>query len=157
VRPETENASIEELSGLMTPTRDEREMVDENPLFWVYYTIGKGKDRPPDHRFDNWTILYFIQAESGGPIKIGIARDPERRLATLQTGNPEPLVIRRQIRCSADMERRLHALFRSAHIQGEWFRPIPALADMANAIPDADGPDAIEHPPTATHRVPAAI
>ena len=32
-------------------------------------------------------MIYFIQVENDGPIKIGYAKKPEQRLKTLQIGN----------------------------------------------------------------------
>lgn len=33
-------------------------------------------------------MIYFVQAEVGGPVKIGYAADPEARLVALQCGSP---------------------------------------------------------------------
>lgn len=38
-------------------------------------------------------MIYFIQAGESGPIKIGVALDPCKRLAELQTGHYEGLRI----------------------------------------------------------------
>lgn len=94
---------------------------------------------------DEWTIplnigvetfIYFVQADEGGPIKIGRADDPATRLKELQTGNPSLLILRRCVIDSPDYEWVLHRLFSDFRIRGEWFQPHPVLAAMGDAIPD---------------------
>lgn len=82
--------------------------------------------------------VYFIQAQSGGPIKIGKAKDVAKRVMILQCGNPDLLVVRRTIPFAdaEAAERRLHRAFTALRIQGEWFKAHPALAAVADAIPD---------------------
>lgn len=67
--------------------------------------------------------VYFIQAEHGGPVKIGTAAAPERRLAELQCGNPDALVLRATIDGDELTERDLHDRYAEHHIRGEWFWP----------------------------------
>jgi hypothetical protein len=68
---------------------------------------------------DGWT--YLIQAEGGGPVKIGsTGGDPMARLAQLQTGHPEELRIV-GLYTGRGQERRLHGLLEHARIRGEWF------------------------------------
>jgi DNA-binding XRE family transcriptional regulator len=69
------------------------------------------------------SVVYFIQAGAGGPIKIGIAANLQRRIATLQTGCPEPLVVLGTIAGGPLEEARLHAHLRAFRIRGEWFKP----------------------------------
>jgi hypothetical protein len=64
--------------------------------------------------------VYFLQC--GGLIKIGFARDVAKRLAELQTGNPEPLKLVAVIPgCLPSVERRYHREFATARRRGEWF------------------------------------
>lgn len=81
-------------------------------------------------------FVYFMQAVLGGPIKIGIASDPERRKASVQTGYPYPLRITRVVDGWTYQETRLHQAFESVRLAGEWFLPHPVLAEFANAIAD---------------------
>ena len=67
------------------------------------------------------TFIYFI-ASHGGPIKIGHAFDPKHRLAAIQTGNPEPLLILAVVRGPRSLERRYHQQFAHLRLSGEWFR-----------------------------------
>lgn len=74
------------------------------------------------------SFVYFIQAVSGGPIKIGVGVDPARRLMALQPGNPERLRIIGVIRdAGREQERNLHFKFRASRMHGEWFEPSPEL------------------------------
>ena len=63
------------------------------------------------------------------PFKVGVARNVDRRLETLQTGNPYELAIIAKLgpfsRLQAyETERRLHRRLKNFKIRGEWFREI---------------------------------
>jgi hypothetical protein len=66
--------------------------------------------------------VYFIQAGSQGPIKIGVADDVEYRLSELQTGNAETLHIVGCVPGDGRLEKELHRRLASVRIRGEWFR-----------------------------------
>jgi hypothetical protein len=71
---------------------------------------------------DRPLFVYFVQAVSGGPVKIGGAENPVRRLWELQCGNPERLVVRALLLASVDSEESIQRSWRPvAHIGGEWF------------------------------------
>lgn len=75
-------------------------------------------------------FLYFIQAEEQGPIKIGIAKNVENRLKSLQSSNPEKLKVLKKFKLSSrdkakELELRFHRFFRHTRIIGEWFRYKP--------------------------------
>ena len=84
--------------------------------------------------------VYFIQAGEGGPIKIGVAKDVEKRLKGLQTASPKTLVllasipVRGSIKAYA-MERDFHFRLSGYRIRGEWFskKAIPAISRMMSA------------------------
>lgn len=79
--------------------------------------------------------VYFIQAEEGGPIKIGRAADPEKRLKELQTSHHSRLVIRHVLHGNDLLiEGRMHGRFLQHHIRGEWFRPHADLAGFCRAV-----------------------
>lgn len=70
------------------------------------------------------SVVYFIRAMSTDFVKIGRARDPQQRLANLQTASPHELVL---VATEADdsdsyRETRLHRAFAKQRIRGEWFR-----------------------------------
>lgn len=74
-----------------------------------------------------WT--YFVQAVSGGPIKIGFTtRKPNERLAALQTGAPVELKIVGLL--AGNREREMHERFRDARLHGEWFTPSKQLVQF---------------------------
>ena len=65
--------------------------------------------------------VYLIKSET--LYKIGIANDPEGRLAQLQTGNPHVLEL---LSCygfnnASVVEKSLHQAFSGANFRGEWF------------------------------------
>jgi predicted GIY-YIG superfamily endonuclease len=70
--------------------------------------------------------VYFIQAGKKGAIKVGITNNVEKRIETLQIGNPYELRVLSLIPCESrahafEIERRIHKFFRRQNIRGEWF------------------------------------
>jgi len=70
------------------------------------------------------TYVYLIHA--GGFLKIGVAKNPEARLKTMQTGNPYKLRIMALIPFESRLqafgyEKELHGRFKAHHYTGEWF------------------------------------
>lgn len=87
--------------------------------------------------------IYFIQAEIGGPIKIGFATDVWARLKGLQTGHPEKLVCRVHICGTMEDEHVLHEDYTAHRLVGEWFSDcaeIRELLDRAKAHITAEIP-----------------
>lgn len=71
-------------------------------------------------------IICDTRNGSNGPIKIGVANDPEKRILDLQVGNPYPLILRAKIECSGRkkayfLESFLHRRFARSRMSGEWF------------------------------------
>lgn len=71
-------------------------------------------------------LVYFIGAASG-PIKIGIAVNPESRRRSLQTSHHEPLEILATCDGGQEKERAYHLLFANRRLQGEWFDRCPEI------------------------------
>ena len=70
--------------------------------------------------------VYFIKSGKKGAIKIGKSNRPEKRMAELQTGNPYKLYLIAFIHCETEkeafsLEKKMHRLFRSQKMNGEWF------------------------------------
>ncbi len=71
--------------------------------------------------------VYFIQAgKLNGAIKIGYAKNPERRMVELQIGSVLPLRIVHKIKCKSLMhaqhtEQYYHRRFSNKRVHGEWF------------------------------------
>jgi T5orf172 domain len=80
------------------------------------------------------SVVYFIQGISGGAIKIGHTTDLPKRLATLQTGYPEPLCVLKTIRGGKPTEQALHTKFAAANKQGEWFNPVDELLKYISGL-----------------------
>lgn len=70
--------------------------------------------------------VYFIAAKVG-PIKIGMAIDPVRRLKSLQTSHPEPLSILATSSGGPEREREYHKQFAGHRLHGEWFERCPEI------------------------------
>jgi hypothetical protein len=68
--------------------------------------------------------VYFIQARTLGHVKIGISADASRRIADLQVGCPDELVVRGVflVEDAEAFETMFHSRFAHLHIRGEWFR-----------------------------------
>lgn len=86
------------------------------------------------------TSVYII--ECAGYTKIGVAYDPLRRLAAINTGAPVAAVLigSRQFdtRLSAhDIESRLHRRFSAFRSNGEWFdiKPATAMRALQKEVP----------------------
>lgn len=74
---------------------------------------------------DRTCYVYFIQSGCGA-IKVGIAKNPDKRMANMQTGHNKLLRLIAKFpqpdRNSARLlERELHDLFSEYRIRGEWF------------------------------------
>lgn len=93
-------------------------------------------------------FVYFIQPEGGGLIKIGWAKDPDARRTLLQCGSPVKLKLCRAQPGAMEDEKSLHRIFAELREHGEWFRAHPALARVADAIPDPKIEDGAITPPT---------
>ena len=93
----------------------------------VFDVYGGARDGSPATPFDAAVRVYFIQCGTTGPVKIGMARDVRKRMATLQTACPFDLRLLAAIDGSADLERELHQRFAEHRLRGEWFLPVPEL------------------------------
>ena len=68
-------------------------------------------------------FIYAMMEEDTGKIKIGISKDPERRLKQLQTGNSSRIVLIATHKAENGFsdERTLHQKNEAYKIHGEWF------------------------------------
>ena len=96
-------------------------------------------------RLDMPNFVYFIQEGQRGPVKIGRAVDPERRIRQLQTGNPTTLGLRHVLPGGPKLESALHRRFEPARIRGEWFghRYLPVILAFAEGLAE-DAVDAYD-------------
>jgi len=72
--------------------------------------------------------VYFIAADDG-PVKIGVAKDPVKRLAALQVSYPTRLALLATTGGGFYQERRYHSRFEQHRLHGEWFRRCPAITN----------------------------
>jgi len=104
---------------LLQEQRDERER----------RKIGRGKKE--------WmTVIYFIRSPNA--VKIGMAKDPHRRLMVLQTSHPDELELVATREGGRALEAEYHARFAEHRVRGEWFEPAsPILAEIARLSGEA--------------------
>lgn len=93
---------------LLQEQRDERER----------RRVGRGKKE--------WvTVIYFIRSPSA--VKIGMAKDANRRLMVLQTSHSDELELVATCEGGRKLEAEYHALFAEHRLRGEWFSPHPDI------------------------------
>ena len=107
--------------------------------------------------------VYVIDAV-GGAVKIGIARDPHRRRAALQTAAPMPLRLAHvetvEEETASHIERRAPRSISAHRLQGEWFATTAAIARDAirQAREATEGQlECISPPPLAERLEPGEI
>lgn len=72
------------------------------------------------------TAVYFIRSPQA--IKIGISKNPARRLSVLQTSHPDRLDLVATCEGGRELERDYHLRFAAhRHGKGEWFSPHPDI------------------------------
>ncbi len=90
------------------------------------------------------TRIYFISQRGHVElVKIGIANDPEKRLAEMQTGSGFRLKLLATATLASraeamNLERDLHHAFRSRRVRGEWFTCSAALRELIASVRDGD-------------------
>lgn len=93
-------------------------------------------------------MIYFIQAEGIGHVKIGYTDgdDVSDRAAALQTGSPVPLRVLGTILGTLEDEKNLHRRFAAHRVHGEWFKPVPELLALFTAAErePVDGIEVVE-------------
>lgn len=89
---------------------------------------------------DVYSYVYFVQDGTDGPIKIGLADNPEQRLSSLQVGNPRPLTLLATFQTWEPRkdEAQIHARFAEHRIRGEWFHPHPDLMAQVVALQELE-------------------
>ena len=83
-------------------------------------------------------MIYFIQVENNGPIKIENAKKPEQRLKTLQIGNPKKLNLIAVIPGDPRLESKIHRDLKGFRRSGEWFNPTTEVLDYIRNIQFAE-------------------
>lgn len=92
-------------------------------------------------------MIYFIRDRISRAIKIGVTNDPQKRLVTLQIGNPNLLTLMGTIRGALKEEEALHEKFKAHHVRGEWFQDDPQLlSEVLDLIERGKQPIPTEEP-----------
>lgn len=99
------------------------------------------KQRPPTLWTSTMGFVYFAQAGEGGPIKIGWAQDPRKRLLDLQTALWVDLRLLKAVRGTRQDEAALHLRLGSYGIQREWFYPTIGMLEFIAMLEDEPIPD----------------
>lgn len=73
------------------------------------------------------SVVYFIQAISGGPIKIGYTKSISQRLAATQTHSAERMIVIASFPGGAAEEGALHWKLKAHRVNGEWYSPAPEV------------------------------
>lgn len=87
-------------------------------------------------------MIYFIEADIVGLIKIGYAEDVEYRFYSIRMMSPVKLKIISTMEGNRDTEKGLHSYFDHLRVRGEWFKPdAELLSFVKNPYPiDCDKP-----------------
>lgn len=80
------------------------------------------------------SLVYFIQALDGGPIKIGKAVDQLARLKELQTASSKRLHILATMDGGRAQESALHKRFKQYRLSGEWHEPADELVGFVASL-----------------------
>lgn len=74
-------------------------------------------------QLDKPNFIYFIATEDYRQVKVGVSKDPKKRLKDLQTGCPVKLVLVGEIFGGYSRERELHEIFLGTRTSAnnEWF------------------------------------
>ena len=78
--------------------------------------------------------VYMIQAGEDGPVKIGYADDPVKRLSELQVAHYRTLRIIRILEGTRETEATLHDRFLDLRMRGEWFSFSSAMLGNVGTI-----------------------
>ena len=75
-------------------------------------------------------MIYFIQANGDGPIKIGYSGNPQARLRNLQSGHYDKLALLGTMAGDVEVEQKVQEQFATYRIRGEWFEPVSPIFDF---------------------------
>lgn len=96
-------------------------------------------------------MFVYVIGTGKGPVKIGYARDPEDRMAKLQIGTPERLILFRKVphQRAQVVERKVHKRLKQHRQAGEWFYvsidlAIEVVDEEAAALPEMPRHDPLQ-------------
>lgn len=82
-------------------------------------------------------MLFIYIIGCSGFIKIGFAKNPEKRLASLQTGSPAELILHASFETEHPKihEKMIHRRFRRFRVRGEWFDvPLEKAMEVTESV-----------------------
>lgn len=87
-------------------------------------------------------VVYFVQMDGDGPIKIGTTTQLSKRLSALQTSTPRRLDLMGYMPGDRHSERAWHEKYAAQNVGMEWFSPSPELiSDIKESIRGFSEPD----------------
>jgi hypothetical protein len=101
-------------------------------------------------------FVYFIECAAASAIKIGFSTEVARRLSTLQSGSPTPLVLLLAVPGTAEDETRLHTMFAGERRSGEWFNadgPVRTFVDLLARLPEEGAAEKLRSEPSLDESV----
>jgi len=78
-------------------------------------------------------MIYFI-AQNNNMIKIGYSKDIKKRIKSLKTASPYPLLLLGYIEGNMDDEKYYHEKFKKFHMEREWFSVSEESREILNFI-----------------------
>ncbi len=78
--------------------------------------------------------VYFVSQGERGPIKIGFAKDVDKRVRALQTASPVPLKVLAVVEGDSAIEKRFHRLLEAHRLMGEWFERSAPVVDVVENV-----------------------
>jgi hypothetical protein len=128
------------LADLMAGTIRDGVFYPNGSVALYYFQLQREQDAASSRKL--LQSVYFIRSERGGPVKIGIARDIDSRLMSLQTAHPYPLKVIAVIPSGGkSKERELHQRFAADRLNGEWFEWNAEIEEFVNGIQSLEAGD----------------
>jgi hypothetical protein len=79
-------------------------------------------------------VVLFIQRAEGGPVKIGRASNPARRLRELESASPDPVIVRALVPGGQALEHWFHRRHSERSRGGGWYSPAGPVVEDAIAV-----------------------
>lgn len=83
-------------------------------------------------------VVYFIESDHNGLIKIGFTTDLETRFRLLLNSSPAKLKLLNFMQSDEIGERKLHGKFKDCRSHAEWFHPAPELLEYIDSLPQME-------------------
>lgn len=105
--------------------KKKRKITGNEPMFgWKQWRKQREELKALEKKINDTQYVYLMQSENG-LFKIGISKDPRKRLAQIRTGSGvevELVAFYLTDGPARDVEKKLHKLFDKYRLLGEWFK-----------------------------------